>query len=684
MTTTGTGTLTTASTLDGAGRTTGIATSGTSSDTLTQAYDALDRMTGLSRGASTITAFTYNSDGTAASRTDYDPAGGSHASYFTYTALGQLASASLPEGAGTAAYAWGLDGNLASRTWGSHVSGTYAYDRAKRPINLTIEFDTTSAGGFAREYDRAGNATRESQQLNGIGTGLAASGIQYFEYDTASRLTRSYFGVSEDPTRQRLYAYDASGNRLSVADEGATFYYSYDATDALTKKGTDPYGLGADAFLYDELGQLQTSRPSDPDSAAIDTTAYRYDPAGHLVGIDVAGSIDKDVTFAIDALGRQASRTVGTADPLIYAYLGTSAQVSSTATDGSSITLSAYSAIDAIGNRISTGTPDALGYLMADLHGNVAASISNGSSPSYLSAYRYDPYGQTLDTFSGSNPVPVPFRYQGRILQSADGATDLYDFGARSYDPNLGVFTSFDSVSGGVQNPLTLNRYLYALGNPATLIDPDGHCAYNANTHQTYDDTNGVCTGTAKGYTGVLTPPPTPPSGPLGPQDPHPPFIAPYTGPPTCRDPICSLNNLIGAVGDVYTQPQQACMPWDRDETTGRCPSLLQREQSELPKVATAALVAAGVAVCWAGVGVCATAALTAVDKVKGALSAACTKLKICDKVDDVPAGSQVEQQIDAAKLLAHEDSCQRGGLASICKLNPDDTGDHQQWAGCP
>ena len=116
----------------------------------------------------------------------------------------------------------------------------------------------------------------------------------------------------------------------------------------------------------------------------------------------------------------------------------------------------------------------------------MAASISNGSSPSYLSAFRYDPYGQTLDVYSGANPVPVPFRYQGRILQSAEGSTDLYDFGARSYDPGLGTFTSFDSVSGSAQNPLTLNRYLYALGNPATLIDPDGHwaCGYDANSHK--------------------------------------------------------------------------------------------------------------------------------------------------------------------------------------------------------
>ena len=59
--------------------------------------------------------------------------------------------------------------------------------------------------------------------------------------------------------------------------------------------------------------------------------------------------------------------------------------------------------------------------------------------------------------------------------ESAEGSADLYDFSARSYDPGLGAFTSFDSVTGSAQNPLTLNRYLYANANPATLVDPDGH-----------------------------------------------------------------------------------------------------------------------------------------------------------------------------------------------------------------
>ncbi len=140
----------------------------------------------------------------------------------------------------------------------------------------------------------------------------------------------------------------------------------------------------------------------------------------------------------------------------------------------------AYSGIDAIGDRLTSGTSSAFGYLLADLHGNVVAVMTAGSNPSYSSAYRYDAYGETCDSYSsGSGAITSPWRFGGRILESASGSTDLYDFVARSYDPSLGAFTSFDSVAGSAQNPLTLNRYLYADANPATLVDPDGHCSWN-------------------------------------------------------------------------------------------------------------------------------------------------------------------------------------------------------------
>jgi hypothetical protein len=43
------------------------------------------------------------------------------------------------------------------------------------------------------------------------------------------------------------------------------------------------------------------------------------------------------------------------------------------------------------------------------------------------------------------------------------------------YAPSLGAFTSLDTFAGSAQDPLSLNRFLYAEANPATLIDPTGH-----------------------------------------------------------------------------------------------------------------------------------------------------------------------------------------------------------------
>ena len=480
--TTGVGTLTTTSTLDGAGRTTAIATSGTSSDSLTEAYDDLDRLTSISRAGTAITTYTYNPDGSAATRTDHDAAGTDRASSFTYTATGQLATATLPGSFGTAAYTWGLDANLATRTWGSSVSGTYTYDRAKRPIGLSIKFGASVSGSIARTYDRVGNALSETQTLSGVSTssGLAGGSTATFAYDAANRLTSSYFGSSQSPVAPRAYTYDLDSNRTSVTESGTVFYYFYDATDELIKKGPNPDGSGASAFGYDALGQLLTSQPSLPGSGVVRPTTYAYDPVGHLSGITADGVT---TSFTIDTLGRHAGQTVGANPTTTYAYLGTADTVSSSAVGG---TLTTYSAIDAIGDRLTTGTPGAFAYVLPDLHGNVVATMTAGTSPVYSAAYRYDAYGETCDSYAPTGAITSPWRYQGRILESASGSTDLYDFAARSYDPSLGAFTSFDSAAGSAQNPLTLNRYLYANANPATLVDPDGH-------HATCDDDPRLC-----------------------------------------------------------------------------------------------------------------------------------------------------------------------------------------------
>ncbi len=484
VTQSGIGTLTTTLTLDSLGRTTQVAASGTASDTLTETYDAVGRLLSMSRSGTNVTSYTYNADGTAASRTD-----GTTASTFTYTILGQLASASMGS-LGYADYAWGLDGNMVNRTWGSSTAttpttgamvGTYSYDRAKRPATLSLVRNGSSADTISRTYDRASNVASETQTLGtagGTGSVLASSGTENYTYDAANRVTASSLTVGST-SETRTYTYDADSNRRSVIENNvATAYYFYDATDAVITKNTTNTAptvgtaCGSLGFCYDAQGDLTASSPSTPDSSAIVATTYTYDPAGHLTGL-VAGS--QTIGYAIDALGRHRSQTIS-GSTTTYGYVGTSDSIVSMSATGSTT----FSTIDAIGDRLATKVGSTSGYLVADLHGNVIAATSAAASPLFVRAYRYDAYGETCASwYSSTGSIAVPWRFGGRVLESGSG-TDLYDFGARSYDPSLGAFTSFDSVAGSAQNPLTLNRYLYALGNPATLIDPDGHFAGDA------------------------------------------------------------------------------------------------------------------------------------------------------------------------------------------------------------
>ena len=267
---------------------------------------------------------------------------------------------------------------------------------------------------------------------------------------------------------------------------GVRFDYTYDVTDELIAKSEhDADPANSASFSFDGLGQMLTNQPSDQAAqATLVATSYEYDPAGHLTLIDT-GSPATAVRFGIDALGRHATQSVGPAGAessvTVYGYLGTSDTVSSSATlEGTAdppVASLTYSAIDAIGDRLTTGTSKAFAYLLPDLHGNVVATMSAGSTPAFSAAYRYDAYGVTCDSYAPEGWIKSSWRYQGRILESAEGSSDLYDFSARSYDPGLGAFTSFDSVTGSALNPATLNRYLYANANPATLVDPDGHSA---------------------------------------------------------------------------------------------------------------------------------------------------------------------------------------------------------------
>jgi RHS repeat-associated protein len=85
---------------------------------------------------------------------------------------------------------------------------------------------------------------------------------------------------------------------------------------------------------------------------------------------------------------------------------------------------------------------------------------------------KYFPFGASRNS-TGTLPTDKLFTGQRRDIATA--GSELYYYGARYYDPNIGRFTSPDTVVPNPTDPQSLNRYSYCYNNPLKYSDPSGH-----------------------------------------------------------------------------------------------------------------------------------------------------------------------------------------------------------------
>ena len=421
-------------------------------DTIDQTYDTLGRPDQIKRSTTVLTDYAWNADGTLASRLDD---GIATATTFGYDWADRLVSANLPDDFSTAVptFAWRADGLIKSRSFDTGAAVTFAYDRAKRPTEIAKGSDW-----LRQTYDRDGNVTSESRSL--WASGDAATGTQTFTYDDLNRVEGST-GL----TASRSYSYDLNGNRKSKTIGGTTTTYGYDRTDQLSSINASVFT--ATHTIYGDL----TSKREDSDGS---TTSFLYDLGGKLTKIDRSGT-SGDANFTFDALSRLKNRTIGSTTDT-YSYLGTSEVVTAIEYNAGLSGPEIMSVVDAMGNRLGVDGGATMNWLLPDLHGSVAASLS-ANEATFVNAVRYDAWGETITTGDeGGTAVGANYwKYQGRLDISNPAIEPLYDMSARFYSPNLGAFSQLDSVMGSAQNPRSMNRFLYAHANPATLIDPTGH-----------------------------------------------------------------------------------------------------------------------------------------------------------------------------------------------------------------
>ncbi|HZM74343.1 MAG TPA: RHS repeat-associated core domain-containing protein [Candidatus Limnocylindrales bacterium] len=348
----------------------------------------------------------------------------------TYDSVDNVASVATPTG--TVGYTHDDLGRITGTTVPGQAAIGYTYDDAGQLASIT-------QGGLTATWTR---------DAAGKVTGVAQPNLTTaYTYNTVGQISSiAYSGPGGASIGDLTYAYDAAGRIASAAGSLARITIpatkpaaTYDAADRLITSG-------ATTFTYDDEGNL----------VGDGARTYTWNARNQLTGVSGPGLT---ATFGYDPTGRRTSSTInGTARTFLY--------------DGPNLVQEQAGGVPVV-NRLTAGTDQTLRQTdsaggrapIVDLLGSVIGLVNDGGT--VTTSYTYDPYGKVTATGAASTNTQ---QYTGREY---DVATGLQNNRLRYYSPDLGRFISQDPAgfAGG-----STNQYLYALGDPVNLSDPNGDC----------------------------------------------------------------------------------------------------------------------------------------------------------------------------------------------------------------
>jgi RHS repeat-associated protein len=216
---------------------------------------------------------------------------------------------------------------------------------------------------------------------------------------------------------------------------------------------------------------------------------FAYDPFGRTRESERGSKLEK---FSYDGLDRRDTREVG-ARFFDLSYVGLSEALSQESQFEGGDERRSYdytSALERVGTaRKADGVSDDARYRAYSLDANGSVEgLQDDTGVDSDDRYRYDPYGQALDSEGDPQDEDAlspdqqanPFRFQGHYY---DAAFETYDMKARAYLPEVGRFLQedhYEQASGDQAletDPLTQDRYAFAAANPIDNIEFDGHKA---------------------------------------------------------------------------------------------------------------------------------------------------------------------------------------------------------------
>ncbi|MGW7030774.1 ricin-type beta-trefoil lectin domain protein [Streptomyces xanthophaeus] len=344
-----------------------------------------------------------------------------------------------------------------TRNPGSTINSTstYAYDNSGNTTSRRIDGDTQTLN-----WDRRNKLT--SALSPGIGavsvTGLSGKCLDVAAGNTADGTPVQLYTCNETKAQQWRLTGDtvqALGKcltnqngeaRIATCDGSAQQKFTYRAGDKTL------YNAAANACL-------DVSGGSDADGANL----LLYTCAG---ATNQRWAFDNTTTYIYDADGNRLIEETGSSRTL---YLG-DAEITVNKAGQALDAVRYYSGPGATTVRRTNGKTDnhLLSIQLADHHGTATTTIDQSAGQT-ITRRKSDPYGNPRGTQPGNWPGSRGFLGTG----VDDTNTSLTHIGAREYESTTGRFVSVDPVID-ITDPLQMNGYTYANGNPISNADPTG------------------------------------------------------------------------------------------------------------------------------------------------------------------------------------------------------------------
>jgi RHS repeat-associated protein len=357
-----------------------------------------------------------------------------------------------------------------------------------------------------------------------LGNGLANA----YTYDTLGRLNGGT--LTSGGTTVYAFLNTWKGTQLQGSIDsvlGQTSTYGYDGFNRLASRTVTAGTVTNYAWVYDRWGnrwQQNVTAGSGPSfSQSFNTANNRLSTGGYLY--DAAGNMTSDGTntYTYDAEGNITAVSVGTSATYVY---NASNQRVRTVANGATTEF----VFNAGGQRVSewNGTTRAqlkgkyywggrpVAYYTTAASGSAGAhfehqdwlgtermrtTYNSGNNPTYAveGQFTSQPWGDAqTPTANGTDAS-----HYATLDHDAETETDHAQF--RQYSNEQGHFMSPDPYGGSydLSNPQSMNRYVYALNNPLSAVDPSGLDCVWQNEDGSTGFSRGDCSNTGPGANGT-------------------------------------------------------------------------------------------------------------------------------------------------------------------------------------